>query len=470
MNTPPHPRKTAAPVEDAEGVYAKYRKIYPRKAHGLFTRLKAASVLILLGIFYIAPWLWWGERQAVLFDLPARKFYLFGFTFWPQDFIYLTSLLIIAALSLFFFTTLAGRLWCGFACPQTVWTEFFIWMDRWVEGDRQAQIKLDKSPWTARKIRIKLTKHSVWIVFSLFTGFTFVGYFSPIVDLSHRLFTFNLGPWETFWFLFYGFATYGNAGGLREQICIYMCPYARFQSAMFDRNTLIIAYDEKRGEPRGARKKTEDPKTKGLGDCVSCTWCVQVCPMGIDIRDGLQYQCISCSACIDACDEIMRKMNYPLGLVRYTTENTLEGQSTHIFRPRVFIYALILLGIFSAIIYGVITRTPLGLDIIRDRNSLYRETPEGKIENVYLLKILNMDEQAHDFRLQADGIEGLQLKMDAPLIPVAAGMVVETAVRLQVDPAHLTKQSQHIYFTLSAVDEPSLTTRQAGRFLGPIFR
>jgi len=222
---------------------------------------------VLLGLYYILPWLRWGDHQAVLFDLPARKFYIFGLTFWPQDFIYLAWLLVIAALTLFFFTALAGRLWCGYACPQTVWTELFLWIERKVEGDRSKQMKLDKSAPSANKFRIKATKHTLWLLLSAWTGFTFVGYFTPIVELWGSLFALTLGPWETFWIIFYGFATYGNAGWMREQVCIYMCPYARFQSAMFDRDTLIISYDEKRGEPRGSRKRAIDHRAAGMGDC-----------------------------------------------------------------------------------------------------------------------------------------------------------------------------------------------------------
>ena len=291
-------------------LYRKEPKIYPRQVTGRFARLRVIAVWGLLGLFYLLPWLTIGGKQSVLFDLPARKFYIFGLTFWPQDFIFLTLMLIIAGLSLFFFTALAGRVWCGFACPQTVWTEAFLWIERKVEGDRMKQKKLDAAPMDARKFRIKATKQFLWLAFAAWTGFTFVGYFTPIVELGQRLAMFSLGPWETFWVIFYGFATYGNAGWMREQVCIYMCPYARFQSAMFDKDTLIISYDEGRGEPRGSRKRGTDLSQAGLGDCIDCTLCVQVCPTGIDIRAGLQYQCIGCAACVDVCDQIMDKMGY----------------------------------------------------------------------------------------------------------------------------------------------------------------
>ena len=304
-------------------------------------------------------------------------------------------------------------IWCGYACPQTVWTEAFLWIERKVEGSRMQQQKLDALPMGARKLRIKATKHFLWIAFSAWTGFTFVGYFSPITELgSDACWPFDIGPWETFWIIFYGFATYGNAGFMREQVCKYMCPYARFQSAMFDKDTLVVSYIPVRGEPRGSRKRSVDPAAAGLGDCIDCTLCVQVCPTGIDIRDGLQYECIACSACIDACDDVMDKMGYEKGLIKYTTEHAMQGGKMHIFRPRIVIYAVILLAIFAAFVYSFSQRISLGLDVIRDRNTLYRETADGLIENVYILKILNMDGAEHQYDLSVSGIPGLTLHKD----------------------------------------------------------
>ena len=427
---------------------------------------------VLLGLYYGVAWLSWDGRQAVLLDLPARKFYIFGLTFWPQDFFYFAWLLIIAALALFYVTSLAGRLWCGYACPQTVWTEIFLWFERKIEGSRNQQIKRDKQDMSLAKFRVKATKHFVWIVFSLYTGFTFVGYFTPIRELTTAMLTFNLGPWETFWVFFYGFATYGNAGWMREQVCIYMCPYARFQSAMFDRDTLVIAYDEQRGEPRGSRKKNVDPRQAGLGDCVDCTLCVQVCPTGIDIRDGLQYQCIGCAACVDVCDEVMDKMGYSKGLVRYTTEHAMAGQPTRILRARTIIYALLLLALSVGLVYAISQRTPLQLDVIRDRNSLYRETPQGLVENVYILKIINMDKHTHHYRVEVSGAESglhdLQLVMPEPLVEVPAGEILSLPVSVQIDPVHLKRAANHIEFSLTAEDESGLTGSRSARFLGPV--
>jgi len=466
---PPAAAESREDFAEAE-IYAKREKIYPREVHGIFRNLRVLGVVVLLGLFYGIAWLPWEGHQAVLFDLPARKFYIFGLTFWPQDFFYFAWLLVIAALALFFFTALAGRLWCGYACPQTVWTDVFLWIERKVEGSRNQQIKRDKGGMTAQKLRLKATTHFIWIVFSLYTGFTFVGYFTPIRELSTSMLNFSLGPWETFWVFFYGFATYGNAGWMREQVCIYMCPYARFQSAMFDKDTLIISYDEARGEPRGSRKRGTDLEQAGLGHCIDCTLCVQVCPTGIDIRNGLQYQCIGCAACVDVCDQVMDKMHYPRGLVRYTTENAMQGQHTHVARPRTIMYT-VLLGLLSfGLVYAITQRTPLELDIIRDRNSLYRETSDGLVENVYTLKIINMDEQAHRYRLTVSGVEGLQLVMKAPIIDVPAGEVLTLPVSVRVDPVVLDRAASEIKFSLAAEGNPDLSRTEKARFLGPVLR
>ncbi len=456
--------------EAEQSLYQKRQKIYPREVHGLFAALRTMGVVSLLGLYYIVPWLQWDGRQAVLFDLPERKFYIFNMVFWPQDFFYLALLLIVAALGLFFVTALAGRVWCGYACPQTVWTEAFLWIERKIEGSRPQQMKLDKQPNSFRKIRIKATKHFVWVAFSIFTGLTFVGYFSPLHELVANFFTFDNGPWENFWIYFYALATYGNAGWLREQVCLYMCPYARFQSAMFDQNTMIISFDPLRGLPKGPRKKTVDKTEAGLGDCIDCTICVQVCPTGIDIRDGLQYQCIGCAACIDACDDVMDKMGYDRGLIRYTTESALQGNHIKVMRPRMVVYALVLVGITLGAFYSILTRTPIGMDVIRDRNSLYRETNDGLIENVYIIKVLNMDKQMHSYVLKAEGIPDLILKKDAAEIVVHSGEVIELPVRVQVDAYNLEQRSNKIQFILKAIDHDELVVVEDARFLGPKFK
>lgn len=448
-------------------LYEKRQKVYPREVHGLFARLRLSGVAVLMGIYYGTPWLMWSGRQAVLFDLPGRKFYIFGLTFWPQDLIYLAALLILAALCLFFFTALAGRLWCGYACPQTAWTEVFLWIERKIEGDRMKQIKLDKAPWSTRKLVIKGGKHTLWVLLSLWTGYTFVGYFTPIRELGAGILAFNLGPWELFWVLFYGFATYGNAGWLREQVCIYMCPYARFQSAMFDQDTLIISYDELRGDPRGSRRRSTDPGKLGLGDCIDCTLCVQVCPTGIDIRDGLQYQCIGCAACIDACDNVMERMGYDPGLIRYTTEHALHHQSTRVLRPRVLIYAAILITLLVVVGYSIAVRAPTDLDVIRDRNTLYRETDEGLIENVYTLRILNKDDTAHTYVASVSGLPEMTLLLDKPDVTVQAGDIADLSARIRMDPYYLKSQSSEIEFHLRSQNDPGLSISEPARFVGP---
>ena len=447
-------------------LYEAAEKIYPREIGGRFDRLSRIATITLLGLFYAVPWLPWDERQAVLFDLPARKFYIFGLTLWPQDFPYLALLLMILAYCLFFFTAIGGRLWCGFACPQTVWTEIFIWMEQFTEGTRSQRMKLDKAPWSFNKFRRKFSKQFLWITFSLWTGFTFVGYFTPIRELGADIIALNVGGWTLFWGLFYGFATYGNAGYMREQVCKYMCPYARFQSAMFDKDTLIISYDEERGEPRGSRKRTEDPKEKGLGSCIDCHLCVQVCPTGIDIREGLQYECIACAACIDACDSIMDRMNYPRGLIRYTTENALHHKKSSIFRPRVLVYATILIALISVLVGSLATRTPLILDVIRDRNTLYREVADGFVENIYTLKIINQHPDAREFELGVSGIEGIVLDGAPDPLLVPGGEVLSLPVRVR---AHRDNAYGiiNIEFSITAIDDPGVALREDSRFLGP---
>lgn len=468
-----------SPVAE-ESYYAPHQKIYPREVSGTFSTLRITAAWVLLGLFYIVPWIPWGERQAILFDLPARKFYLFGLTLWPQDFIFLAWLLVIAALSLFFFTAVAGRLWCGYACPQTVWTEVFLWMERVTEGDRARRIKLDAAPWSSEKLARKSAKQFLWVTFALWTGFTFVGFFTPITDLAARSITFSLGGWETFWVLFYGFATYGNAGFLREQVCKYMCPYARFQSAMFDRDTLIITYDQKRGEPRGGRRRGVDPRAAGLGDCTDCTLCVQVCPTGIDIRKGLQYECIACAACIDACDGVMDKMGYPRGLVRYDTQHALDHETTRIIRPRVIVYGVLLALLIAGFVAALAIRKPLALDVLHDRNTLYRNLDSGEIENVYLLKIMNKAEQPRRFVVSLAETGEYRLDPARPVFEVNAGEVFNAAIRVRRDawrddvdatPTDAERsnerRSEAIRLTITAIDDSSLQASAESRFFAP---
>ncbi|HCL87411.1 MAG TPA: cytochrome c oxidase accessory protein CcoG, partial [Comamonadaceae bacterium] len=417
------PRKKIIPIvpaaqDSSQGemisLYEAQKKIYPRSISGLFARWRWAMVYLTQLVFYGLPWLQWGERQMVLFDLGARRFYIFGLVLYPQDFIYLTGLLIISALSLFLFTAVAGRLWCGFACPQTVYTEIFMWIEHKIEGDRSARMRLDNGSWTFEKIWKKTLKQAVWIAVSFWTGFTFVGYFVPIRQLGGELMALQ-GSWQLFWVVFYGFATYGNAGFLREQVCKYMCPYARFQSAMFDKDTMVVTYDPERGEPRGPRNKNIDHKEKGLGDCIDCTLCVQVCPTGIDIRNGLQYECIGCGLCVDACNTVMDKMKYPRGLIRFSTQNGVANHWTQsqmikrVFRPRVLLYSGVLVALCLGMLASLVVRTPFKVDIVRDRAALSRIVAGGKLENVYRLQIMNATEKPQHYTIGARGLEGLEL-------------------------------------------------------------
>jgi cytochrome c oxidase accessory protein FixG len=448
------------------GFYVAAEKIYPREIDGRFARLRKVAAVTLLGLFYSVAWLRWQGHQALLFDLPARKFHIFGLTLWPQDFLYLALLLIIAALSLFFFTALAGRLWCGYACPQTAWTELFIWIEQWTEGDRSRRMKLDRGPWNLEKFTRKGVKQFLWITLAVYTGFTFVGYFTPIRSLGGQLLAGSVGAWALFWIFLYSLATYGNAGFLREQVCKYMCPYARFQSAMFDRDTLIISYDEPRGEPRGARRRGTLARAQGLGDCIDCTLCVQVCPTGIDIRRGLQYECIACGACIDACDSVMDKMGSPRGLVRYTTEQAVHGRQTRIIRPRMIVYAALLTIVAGFLGYSLFTRTPLILDVIRDRNALYREVHGDRIENIYSLKVINLDNAPHTYSLLVSGIEQLQVATPTAPIEIPAGTVSTVITRLEA-PAAAVGGVRQITITVSALDKPAISVSEKARFIGP---
>ncbi|MDY6956946.1 MAG: cytochrome c oxidase accessory protein CcoG [Pseudomonadota bacterium] len=468
MNTDSSRHSVPPPETDDNGsLYAARRKIHPREVTGTYQRLRHIALIVILGAFYTLCWVPWGDRQIILWDLPARRFHILWMTFYPQDFIYVAILLVLAAVTLLFFTALAGRLWCGYTCPQTLWTEMFLWIERKIEGDRAQRIKMDQSPWTRDKLLRRGGKHALWIAIGFWTGLTFVGYFTPIRQLLAELVRFQLGPWESFWVFFYGFATYGNAGFLREQVCMYMCPYARFQSAMFDRDSLIISYDEQRGEPRGSRRRGSDPKQAGLGDCIDCTMCVQVCPTGIDIRKGLQYECIGCAACIDVCDQVMDRMGYPRGLVRYTTQNALDGKATHVIRPRILIYATILLIAGGLTVYAILTRPALSMDVLRDRNALYRTLDDGRIENSYTLKINNRSETQHSYRLEARGIKGIEAQSDPATITLPPGAIQPIPARVQV-PASVVSGSMDVELILHTVDDPDAPViRETARFLGP---
>ena len=465
----------AGAKKSPDSLYAASEKIYSREVKGRFQTLRNYSVIFLLGIYYGLPWLQWGERQAVLFDLPARKFHIFSLTFWPQDFFFLALLLIIAGLALFFFTAVAGRVWCGFACPQTVWTEAFVWMERWVEGTRAQQMKLTAAPWTFLKIRKRISKQVLWLSFSLLTGLTFVGYFAPIRELTISLINFDIAGWSLFWVFFYGFATYGNAGFMREQVCLHMCPYARFQSAMFDKDTLIVAYDEDRGEPRVRGKRRQEDTNSG--DCIDCGICVQVCPTGIDIREGLQYECIACAACVDACDDVMDRIDLPRGLIQYTSENLSDNKTSSLkqtlLRPRVIIYAVLLAVVMSGFLISLSMRASFQVDIIRDRNALYRWSASNDIENSYLIKVMNKSLLPQHYSVAINGLDGATVAWsksspNGESRLVAAGEMGDFTVIVTLPSSETYKRSQSVELIFTEVNgESAESIKEETRFWGP---
>jgi cytochrome c oxidase accessory protein FixG len=471
-NPPSSPNASPASPEPTGSLYEAHKKVYVKSVSGTFATWRWILVWFTQVLFYGLCWLPWNGRQAVLFDIVQRKFYLFDLVFWPQDVFFLAVLLIISAYALFLFTAVAGRLWCGYACPQTVYTEIFVWIEQKIEGDRNARIKLDTAPWTTDKIAKRALKYAAWILLSLWTGFTFVGYFSPIKELAQSALTLSFGPWETAWIILYSALTYGFAGHLREQVCKYMCPYARFQGVMFDPDTLVITYDEERGEPRGTRRKNADYQAAGLGHCVDCGLCVAVCPTGIDIRKGLQYECIGCAACVDVCDQVMDKMSYPRGLVRYSTENALAkhwgGKDIlgHVVRPRIIVYTAILVAITSAWIWGLATKPSLRVDVIRDRMTLAREVEGGLVENVFRLQVMNVSEQQQQYQVTVSGLNGIQL-MGEPGIDMPAASNRNVTFQVRVPQESAQKGSHTIYFDVKSLVDEKISVHEKAIFLMP---
>jgi cytochrome c oxidase accessory protein FixG len=440
--------------------------IHTRSFSGRFRNLRLLGAGLLFLLFFGTAWLDWNGRQAVLWDLGGRQFHIFGATYWPQDFILLSAILIIAAFGLFFITVLAGRVWCGYACPQSVWTWIFMRIEQLTEGDRGQRLKLDAAPWSLRKILRRGAKHGLWLVVSLVTALAFVGYFTPIRTLVGELVALELGSTTAFWLLFFSAATYINAGWLREKVCRDMCPYSRFQSVMFDRDTLVISYDAARGESRGPRRKDADYRAEGLGDCVDCTLCVQVCPTGIDIRDGLQLDCIGCGACIDACDSIMDKLGYARGLVRYSSERELAGGQTRWLRPRLLGYAAMLALMLGAFAWALAARPLLSLDVTRDRG-LFRENVAGQIENSYSLKLINKTQQPRRYALTLADEGAFELHGPRQL-HLAPGEIRDLPVSVALTAGRPASSTQTLRFEVRDLAEPSSRAVTESTFIAPL--
>lgn len=450
-------------------LYEAEEKIYTRRITGFYQGLRRYTGIPLMLGFLLMPWLVIDNRPAMLFDLGERKFHILWLTFWPQDAMYLAWLLVISAFLLFTVTVLVGRVWCGFTCPQTVWTQMFIWAEHVCEGDRNKRMKLDTQPWGFEKFWRKSAKQFLWISISLITSLTFVGYFVPVRELVAGFFTFNLELMPFVWTGIFTVMTYMNAGFMREQFCKYICPYARFQAVMYDKDTLTVSYNPLRGEKRGPRKPNEDYKAKGLGDCTDCSWCVQVCPVNIDIRDGLQAECIDCGLCVDACNQVMDKMGYPRGLISFTTEDAIHTGKTKVFRPRLLGYGLMLSIMVGLFVYSIMNRVPVVLEVQRDRGiKMYREVGDD-IQNVYTIKISNMDRKTHVYDLFVEGDAEFSLQ-GFKNYDVVEGEILTMPVRVAIDRDELKKQKQKkmtIRFIVKAREDARITTVHETTFIGP---
>ncbi|MBR9728935.1 cytochrome c oxidase accessory protein CcoG [Shewanella intestini] len=465
-SSPPNRIKIHQPDANKADRFNPRNRIYVRAVTGVWSSLRRRMGWVAMLFFFILPWVPWGDRQAVWFNLSEQKFHVFALTIWPQDLTLLAALFMIAAFGLFFVTTYLGRVWCGYTCPQTVWTFIFIWFEEKFEGARNKRIKLDKMPWSFNKIWRKAAKHLSWIMVSLLTAMTFVSYFVPTHLIYVDVFTLHADGSVYFWVIFFTLATYGNAGWMREIMCLHMCPYARFQSAMFDKNTYIVGYDSMRGETRGPRSRKADPKALGLGDCIDCDLCVQVCPTGIDIRNGLQYECINCGACIDACDNTMQRMGYDKGLISYTTENKLAGSQEKVARPKLLGYGIVLTVMVLVFIYASATISPVRMDIIRDRNALYRDNSQGEIENTYTIKLLNKTEQQQQYQLSVTGLDNPHW-IGPQSIKIAAGEVITLPISIAVSPSSLSKSINDIDIIVSTtINNQQISIKQETRFFG----
>jgi cytochrome c oxidase accessory protein FixG len=443
------------------------QSIYIREQKGVYQNYRRKLSWLLMLTFIIIPFLKYNGDQAVLLDIGKQQFRVFSFTFWPQDFVLLAGILMLAAFALFFVTAWLGRVWCGYVCPQTIWTLAYVWVEHRIEGKHNQRKALDKSSWTINKFKKKILKHSIWLLMSFFTATTFISYFIPAHNLYQTLLSFDWTILVTFWVLFFTLCTYGNAGWLREKVCTDMCPYARFQSAMFDKNTLLVAYDTTRGENRGARKQKEDiqqlKKEQGLGDCVDCNLCVEVCPAGIDIRNGMQYECINCGLCIDACDETMSRFNYPKGLISYTNENNLIGEKPTGFSFKLIAYASFCLVCCISMVLWINARIPLEVSVLRDRNALYSIDYQGNINNTYTLKILNKSQQPLYFNIKVPEFDTLPLTLPQKLL-IQPGAMQIVPLTLTIDGNKIVYKMTNINFIVQAIDIPEISLKRNSVF------
>jgi cytochrome c oxidase accessory protein FixG len=425
---------------------------------------------VLLGIYYGVPWIRWDRGphvpdQAVLIDMASRRAYFFFIEIWPQEVYFLAGLLILAAIGLFFVTSLFGRVWCGYACPQTVWTDLFTTVERWIQGDRNQRVKLDAAPMSVEKVWKKSLTHIIWIIIGLCTGGAWVFYFNDAPTLWEQITHLHV-PWSVGgWILGLTTSTYIMAGYAREQVCTYMCPYARFQSAMFDKDTLIIGYDAERGEQRGKHRQGES--WEGRGHCIDCSLCVQVCPVGIDIREGLQMECIACGLCVDACNSVMDKLQLPPGLIRYDTSNNQEARrealkinlpfkdKLHLMRPRTIYYSVVLALIGAIMLYALMHRGIMELHVLHERNPLFVQLSNGDIRNSYTVKILNKTHQDRNYALSVDGLKDSTIKvmaadeLDPKNLPVFADSVGQFRLQIIAPPNTQLKRQE---ITLNITD------------------
>ena len=429
-------------------------KIYVRSVTGNVESIRRITGFLFLALFFLLPWITYSGSQAILLDFSEQRFHLFGLTLWPQDLTLLAWLFIVSAFALFFVTALWGRVWCGFMCPQTVFTFLFVWIEEKVEGARNKRIHLDKQPWSVHKLLKKTVKHGAWLTLALITAVTFVGYFMPVRTLTSDLVGAELAFWPMFYVVLFTFCTYGNAGWMREMMCTHMCPYSRFQSSMFDNDTVTVTYNRERGEGRGPRSKklsVEQYKSKGLGDCIDCNLCVQVCPTGIDIRNGLQYECINCGACVDACNDVMSKMGYQQGLISFASLNALKGKASTLLRPKVIGYFVVLTLMVVAMSFDIVTRPPLDIDVVRDRTSLYRETFDGGVENVYTLVIMNKAQYAQQFSIDVVGLMTPTLHGDLT-VNIEGGQLIRHPITVRLDNQNIRQAVTAFSFTITNQD------------------